>query len=70
MPRIVVAALGMGAVLAGLERVLGSALAGRAVVRYASLTGLVGAGLAAFAVLVVALGGVDWRELRAQVART
>jgi putative peptidoglycan lipid II flippase len=63
MPRMVAAAVGMGVVLVAMERVLAGALAGRAVVRYASLAGLVGAGLLAFAVLVVALGGVDWREL-------
>jgi putative peptidoglycan lipid II flippase len=69
VPRIIGAAVGMGVVLLALERVLGHALAGPAMLRYASLTGLVGAGLLAFGVLVVGLGGVDWRELRAQMVR-
>jgi putative peptidoglycan lipid II flippase len=64
VPRVVVAALGMGALLAVLERALAPALRGPALMRYASLAGLVSAGLLGFAALVLALRVVDWHELR------
>jgi putative peptidoglycan lipid II flippase len=69
IPRIAAAAIGMGVLIAGLNRVLAGALAGRALLRYASLMGLVAAGLLGFAALVLLLGAADWRELRAQMRR-
>ena len=50
------AALGMGVVLAALRIALAPALAGPALLRIGALAGLVAAGLATFAALVLALG--------------
>jgi len=69
LPRIVVAALGMGVVLALLRTALAPALAGSALIRIGALTGLCGAGLAAFAALALALGIADWRDLRSRLRR-
>jgi putative peptidoglycan lipid II flippase len=63
LPRIGVAALGMGLVLAILRAALDPTLAGPAVARVGALAGLVCAGLATFALLSLALGIADWREL-------
>ena len=69
VPRLVVAALGMGVLLRVLEGMLAGAFAGRMLVRYGSLGALVAAGGMTFGVLAVGLGAVDWRELRRQVGR-
>jgi len=69
LPRVAAAALGMGAVLALLRLALAPAFAGPALVRIAALAGLVGAGLAAFAVLALALGIADWRDLWGRLRR-
>jgi len=63
LPRVVVAAAGMGGVLVPLRLAIGTAFTGTLAVRIAALLGLVGAGFAAFAVLALALGIVDWRQL-------
>lgn len=64
LPRVFAAALGMGALLWGLERVLAPGLAGGLPVRLAALVALVGGGLAGFAGLALLLGAADWRELK------
>ncbi len=65
LPRIALATIGMGAVLAALRAALHPALAGGAMMlRLAALAGLVAAGLAAFLALILLLGVVNWRELR------
>jgi putative peptidoglycan lipid II flippase len=69
VPRIGIAALGMGVVLALLRIVLGPALAGRSLVRVGALTALVAAGLAAFALLALAFGVADWRALLGRLRR-
>jgi putative peptidoglycan lipid II flippase len=69
IPRVIGAALGMGVLIAGFKHVLSGALVGRALLRYAALGGLVCGGLVGFALLVLLFGAVDWRELRAQLAR-
>ncbi|HZT87063.1 MAG TPA: murein biosynthesis integral membrane protein MurJ [Stellaceae bacterium] len=69
LPRIAVAALAMGAVLAGLREVLEPELAGVLAVRLGALAALIGAGIGAFAVLCLALGVTDWRELRGRLRR-
>jgi putative peptidoglycan lipid II flippase len=70
LPRVIAAALGMGAFLALLRFVLPAAvLAGPALARIAALAGLVGAGLAAFAVLALALGVADWRDILGRLRR-
>jgi putative peptidoglycan lipid II flippase len=69
MPRIAAAALGMAATVWGLCLALAPALAGPAVIRLAALAGLIAAGAAVFALLVLALGVTDWRELRGQLRR-
>jgi putative peptidoglycan lipid II flippase len=63
LPRVGVATLGMGVVLALLRITLGPALAGPSFVRVGALTALVAAGLAAFALLALAFGVADWRAL-------
>ena len=69
IPRIAAAALGMAAIVLGLRLLLEPALAGQAVTRLGALALLIAAGVLAFAVLVLALGGADWRELRGQLRR-
>ncbi len=69
LPRIAAAALGMGAVVALLRMALGPAFTGPALVRIAALAGLVGGGLAAFALLALASGIADWRDLWERLRR-
>ena len=70
LPRIALATVGMGAVLAGLRVALDPALVGGAMtMRLAALAGLVVAGLIAFLALILLLGVVNWRELRGQFRR-
>jgi putative peptidoglycan lipid II flippase len=69
LPRIGVAALGMGAVLALLRSALAPALAASSPLRISALAGLCGAGLAAFALLALALGVADWRVLWGRLRR-
>jgi putative peptidoglycan lipid II flippase len=69
LPRIGAAALGMGAVLLLLRVALAPALAGPAMVRVGGLAALVGAGLVAFALLVLAFGIADWRDLIGRLRR-
>ena len=69
LPRIGVAALGMGAVLMVLRIAAAPAFAGPVLVRIAALAGLVGAGLAVFAVLALALGIAEWRDLWGRLRR-
>jgi putative peptidoglycan lipid II flippase len=63
LPRVGVAALGMGAVLAASRVALAPMLAGPAILQVGALAGLVCAGLVAFAALALGLGIVDWRDL-------
>lgn len=69
LPRVAVAALGMAVVLMLLRIALAPALSAAALVRIAALTGLCGAGLAAFTVLALALGVADWRGLWGRLRR-
>jgi putative peptidoglycan lipid II flippase len=69
LPRVGIAALGMGVVLALLRIALGPALAGSSVVRMGALAALVAAGLAAFALLALAFGIADWRALLGRLRR-
>jgi putative peptidoglycan lipid II flippase len=69
LPRMLGAALGMGAVLAVLEAALGPAFAGGLALRLAALAVLVGAGALTFAVLAVALGAAPWGEVKARLKR-
>jgi putative peptidoglycan lipid II flippase len=69
LPRIALATLGMGAALLALRAALGPALAGATAWRLAALAGLVVAGLATFLMLSLALGVINWRELRGQLRR-
>ena len=69
LPRIAAAALGMGVALALLRTALAPAIAGAAPIRIAALAGLVAAGLAAYAILTVALGIADWRDLWERLRR-
>ena len=69
MPRIAAATLAMAATLWGLCLALAPALGGPAVIRLAALAGLIAAGAAVFALVVLALGVTGWRELRGQLRR-
>jgi putative peptidoglycan lipid II flippase len=69
LPRMLGAAIGMGALLIGLERVLAPALGGGLTLRLAALALLVGAGVAAFVLLALALGVIPWGELRRRLLR-
>ncbi len=63
IPRIVLAALLMGAVLLALGVPLAPLFAATPLRRLAALAALVAAGLAAFALFALALGAADWSEL-------
>jgi putative peptidoglycan lipid II flippase len=69
LPRIALAALGMGVVLVVLRAALSQALAGPPAVRIGALAGLVGAGIGAFAALALVLGIADWRDLLGRLRR-
>jgi putative peptidoglycan lipid II flippase len=69
IPRIALAALGMAALLVALRLLLAPALSGPALLRLGALAGLVAAGAIAFALLILALGVTDWRELRGRLRR-
>jgi putative peptidoglycan lipid II flippase len=69
LPRVGIAALGMGLVLALLRIALGPALAGPALVRVGALSALIAAGLVAFALLALAFGIADWRGLLGRLRR-
>ena len=62
-------AVTMGVVLALLRIVLRPALAEPPLVRGGALTALVAAGLAAFALLVLAFGVADWRTILGRLRR-
>jgi len=69
LPRVTAAAFGMGAVLVLLRIALAPAFAGPAMLQMSALAGLVCAGLAAFALLALALGIADWRDLLGRLRR-
>jgi putative peptidoglycan lipid II flippase len=69
IPRILLAAFGMGAVLIALRMVLDSSLGGPLVLRLSALLALVLAGGLAFVLLALGLGVVGWRELRLRLRR-
>jgi putative peptidoglycan lipid II flippase len=63
LPRVGVAALGMGMVLAALRIALAPMLVGHTMLQVGALAVLVSAGLGAFATLALMLGIADWRDL-------
>jgi putative peptidoglycan lipid II flippase len=69
LPRIAAAALAMGGTLRLLLSAAAPALAGTTATRIAALAGLVAAGLAAFALAILALGVADWRDLLGRLRR-
>lgn len=69
LPRILLAALGMGALLLLLEWLLAGAFAGRFALKLLALAALVGGGLAGFALLALAFGVADLQELRRRFRR-
>ena len=69
LPRIGMAALGMGMILVLLRIGLAPALIGAPFARLGALTALVATGLASFALLVLAFGIADWRELLGRLRR-
>ncbi len=69
LPRIAIAAIGMGVVLALMRSVFAPALTSAAPIRITALACLCGAGLATFSILALALGIADWRDLRSRLRR-
>jgi putative peptidoglycan lipid II flippase len=69
LPRIGLAAVGMGAVLAMLRLVLAPALVGSGILPLGALAALICAGLATFALLALWLGLADWRVLLGRLRR-
>ncbi|MGH7063292.1 MAG: lipid II flippase MurJ, partial [Stellaceae bacterium] len=69
LPRIAAAAIGMGAVLLLLRLAFGAAIAGSGAARIAVLAGLIGAGMGSFALLTLALGVAEWRQLWGRLRR-
>jgi putative peptidoglycan lipid II flippase len=69
LPRILLAALGMGALLLVLEYLLANAFVGSFATKLIALAVLVGGGLAGFALLALGFGVADWRELRRRFRR-
>ncbi|HUB94441.1 MAG TPA: murein biosynthesis integral membrane protein MurJ [Stellaceae bacterium] len=69
LPRMLAAALGMGAVVLALERALMPAFEAGLVTRLLALTALVSAGFVSFAVLAVALGAAPWGDVKQRLKR-
>ena len=69
LPRIAAAALGMGVVVAVVERLLTPYFTQVPWLRLAALGGLVGSGLAAFALLALLLGAADLGDLKRRFRR-
>ncbi|HJT08755.1 MAG TPA: murein biosynthesis integral membrane protein MurJ, partial [Stellaceae bacterium] len=69
LPRILLAALGMGALLLFLEHALAPAFAQHFAVKLAALALLVAGGLVGYAALALAFGAADWRELKRRLRR-
>ncbi|MBO0737827.1 MAG: murein biosynthesis integral membrane protein MurJ [Alphaproteobacteria bacterium] len=69
LPRIGIAALGMGVVLIPLRIALAPALVGLPLIRIGALAALVCAGLATFAAFALAFGIADWRSLLGRLRR-
>ncbi len=69
LPRVAIAALGMGIVLILLRVALAPALAGPPAARVGALAGLVCAGMATFAALALALGIANLRDLLGRLRR-
>jgi putative peptidoglycan lipid II flippase len=67
IPKIAAATAGMALLLWGLRDVLAPAFAGSPTMRIAALAALVIAGLVVFAILAIAFGVADWRELRSRL---
>lgn len=69
LPRILLAAFGMGALLLLLKHLLAAAFYGHFVLKLAALAALIGGGLAGFALLALAFGVADIAELRRRLGR-
>jgi putative peptidoglycan lipid II flippase len=63
LPRIAVAAIGMGVLLAAATNWAAPSLAGSLMQRLSVLVGLMALGLAGFALLALVLGAVQWRDV-------
>jgi putative peptidoglycan lipid II flippase len=69
LPRIAVAAFGMGVLLAVAAEFAAPLLAGTLMHRLSTLAGLVTLGFMSFAVLVLLLGGAQWRDVLRRLGR-
>ena len=69
LPRIVLAALGMGAVLLAAERLLRPVFAEGEAVRLAALALLIAGGLVTYGAFALLVGAADWREVRRRFGR-
>jgi putative peptidoglycan lipid II flippase len=69
VPRMLAAALGMGALLVALEAVLAPAFAAGLALKLGALALLVGAGLITYFALAMAFGATPWSEVKARLLR-
>jgi putative peptidoglycan lipid II flippase len=69
LPRILVAALGMGALVLFLYHALAAAFAARFAMKLLALALLVSGGLVGYAALALVLGVADWRDLKRRLTR-
>jgi putative peptidoglycan lipid II flippase len=69
LPRILVAALGMGALVLFLDHALAAAFAARFAMKLLALALLVSGGLVGYAALALVLGVADWRDLKRRLTR-
>jgi putative peptidoglycan lipid II flippase len=69
LPRIAVAAAGMGAVLLLMRAAFGVALTGPPLLRIGTLAGFIAVGLVSFILFALVLGVAEWRELWGRLRR-
>ena len=69
LPRIALAALGMGVLLVVAEELLAPLLAGRLALQLTGVGALVGSGLVGYALLAFLTGAADWHDLKRRLRR-
>jgi len=69
LPRIALAALGMGVLLVVAEQLLAPLLAGRLALQLIAVAALIGGGLVAYALLAFLFGAADWRDVKRRLRR-
>jgi putative peptidoglycan lipid II flippase len=69
LPRIVLAAIGMGAVLLAAEQLFAGALAGPQLARLAALVVIIVVGLVSYGAFALLLGAAEWQDIRRRLRR-